>query len=103
MENHSERIQNYINGQMVGEELLQFQAQLTIDADLRNMLVLQKEIYEILESRILNEEVEGRCLMNRVSNNFRHETGGYLISFRKIMIVSFVMITFLLGLFYMIF
>lgn len=60
MEDYSEKIQKYIEGQLRGEELLSFEAQLLIDNDLNNMLILQMEVHEILHSRIVRVQVESR-------------------------------------------
>lgn len=60
MEDYSEKIQKYIEGQLRGEELLSFEAQLLIDNDLNNMLMLQMEVHQILHSRIISLQVESR-------------------------------------------
>lgn len=74
MEDHSERIQDYIEGQLIGDDLLWFEAQLIVDDELRNLLALQTEVCEILERRILSPEMEHRATLISSANNFRYSS-----------------------------
>lgn len=87
MENLSEKIQNYIDGHLEGNDLIQFEAQLAVDIDLRNMLALQKEVQEILNKRVVNKEMELRSTISSVSNNFRHDPNVKVINFKKIVTI----------------
>ena len=83
MENYSEKIQDYIEGQLEGEDLIQFEAQLLVDDELRNLLSLQKEVHDILSHRVVSKEIELRETLSTVSNNFRHQTAVKVVNFRK--------------------
>ena len=72
MEEYSEKIQDYIEGQLVGNDLVQFEAQLAVDAELRNLLALQKEVYEILAKRIVSPEMELRDTFSAAENSLRY-------------------------------
>lgn len=52
MEDHSDKIQDYIEGLLDGEELTLFEARLAMDNELKNMVALQREVYEILNAPI---------------------------------------------------
>lgn len=84
MDNLSDKIQDYIDGQLEGNDLLQFEAQLAVDKDLYNLLTLQKEVHDILEKRVVNKEMELRATINTVSNNFRHNPSTKVVELRKI-------------------
>lgn len=84
MDNHSERIHDYLEGHLAGDDLAQFEERLKIDNDLRNLLALQKEVYEILNKRIVSEEIEFRSNLSTVTNNFRYNTEAKVINFKKI-------------------
>lgn len=77
MNEHSEKIQDYIQGHLQGEELSQFEAQLAIDLDLRNMLSLQKEVNAILNNHTISIEIESRRFCNNTFSNFRYTTEEY--------------------------
>lgn len=74
MEDHSEKIQDYIEGQLTGDDLLRFEAQLIVDGELRNLLALQTEVYEVLEKRIVSPEMELRATLISSANNFRYSS-----------------------------
>jgi len=84
MENHSEKIQDYIDGYLEGDELIQFEAQLAVDDELRNMCILQKEVHNILNKRVLSKEMELRGNLNSFQNNFRYDCNAKIINFRKL-------------------
>ncbi|MBL1407781.1 tetratricopeptide repeat protein [Sphingobacterium faecale] len=73
MENHSEKIQDYIEGLLEGEELVMFEAQLVVDKELRNMVALQKEVYDILNKRtpIQDNSVKLKMTLDEVNQRYR--------------------------------
>lgn len=71
MENHSEKIQDYIEGLLAGEELLRFEAQLAIDKELRNMVALQREVYEILNRRVPIQNEGLKQTLAEVNHRYR--------------------------------
>lgn len=93
MENNSEKIQEYIDGQLNGDDLLQFEAQLAVDEELRNLLALQKEVHDILNQRVVSKEMEERGTLTAAFNNFRHNPNANVINIK---IVAFVLVTILL-------
>lgn len=52
MENLSDRIQDYIEGNLKGEELTYFEEKMMQDKELFNLVSLQREVHEILNIRI---------------------------------------------------
>ena len=56
MENRIEKIQDYIDGLLVGEELVQFEQQMREDDDLRQEVNLQKEVQGIIQGRLDSNE-----------------------------------------------
>ncbi len=60
MERNSDKIQRYIKGMLFGDELLQFEAEMAVDDELRNLINLQREVYDILNNRMLTTEMESR-------------------------------------------
>jgi len=87
MENHSEKIQDYIEGQLVGDELLQFEAQLIVDDELRNLLALQKDVHDILVRRVMSKDMELRGTLSDAENNFRHDPNAKVINIKRIITV----------------
>lgn len=71
MENHSEKIQDYIEGLLIGEELSDFEAQMEVDNELRNLVSLQREVYDILNGRVNSEEVAIRQTLSDVNKRYR--------------------------------
>ncbi|TDQ76666.1 tetratricopeptide repeat protein [Sphingobacterium yanglingense] len=71
MENHSEKIQDYIEGLLAGEELLSFEAQLVVDKELRNMVALQREVYDILNRRVHVEDEPLKMTLAEVNRRYR--------------------------------
>lgn len=84
MDNQIEKIQDYIDGQLTGNELLEFEAQLVVDNDLRNLLALQKEVYIILNKRVVHKEIELRATISASSNNFRYDKNAKVINLKMI-------------------
>lgn len=71
MENHSEKIQDYIEGLLEGEELTSFEAQLGVDKELRTMVGLQREVYDILNRRAHQPEGSLRLTLEEVNRHYR--------------------------------
>lgn len=71
MENHSEKIQDYIEGLLDGEELMRFEARLAVDKELRNMVALQREVYEILNRRVPAQEDSLKKTLAEVNARYR--------------------------------
>ncbi|MCI0921618.1 anti-sigma factor family protein [Sphingobacterium rhinopitheci] len=97
MENHSEKIQEYIDGQLDGDDLLQFEAQLAVDDELRNLLALQKEIHDILSQRVVSKEMEFRGTLTEVANNFRYNTAYNVFNIRRLASVFIIVSILLIG------
>lgn len=97
MENQSERIQDYIEGQLEGNDLVQFEAQLAVDDELRNLLALQKEVHDILNRRVMSQEMELRGTIASVANNFRHNPDAKIINIKRIIMVVVVAFTLIVG------
>lgn len=73
MENHSEKIQDYIEGLLEGDELMRFEAQLAVDIELRNLVALQREVYEILNRRTSSGETSLKQTLAEVNQRYRSE------------------------------
>ncbi len=71
MENHSEKIQDYIEGLLAGEELTSFEAQLVVDKELRNMVSLQREVYDILNKRTNLQDDSLKLTLAEVNQRYR--------------------------------
>lgn len=71
MEDHSEKIQDYIEGLLVGEELSDFEARMKEDKELRNLVSLQREVYEILSGRVNSKEAEIRQTLSDVNKKYQ--------------------------------
>ncbi|NGF55279.1 hypothetical protein G5B35_18300 [Parapusillimonas sp. SGNA-6] len=56
MENRAEKIQDYIDGLLLGEELIQFEKQIAEDEDLKVEVSLQQELQGIIRSRLNSNE-----------------------------------------------
>lgn len=74
MENHSEKIQDYIEGLLAGEELMLFEAQLAVDNELRTMVALQREVYEILNKRVHTQEGAVKQTLSEVNQRYRNQS-----------------------------
>lgn len=60
MENNTDKIQDYIDGLLEGEELVHFESRMAVDDELRSLVALQKEVHEIINSRMDSNESELR-------------------------------------------
>jgi len=71
MEKHSERIQEYIDGQLGGDELRSFEARLAVDVELRSMVALQREVYAILCNDHAFHAPKVRMSLKEVNEQYR--------------------------------
>jgi len=60
MEHLADKIQDYIEGQLQGEELLEFEQHMQQDTDFRNLVHLQSEVHEIINRRLSSNEEDLR-------------------------------------------
>jgi tetratricopeptide (TPR) repeat protein len=60
MENITDRIQDYIDGLLQGEDLAHFENRMVVDEELRNLVRLQKEVHDIINRRLESKEDELR-------------------------------------------
>lgn len=56
MEHLEDKIEDYIEGQLQGEELLEFEQHMQQDTDFRNLVHLQCEVHEIINQRLSSSE-----------------------------------------------
>lgn len=80
MENHSEKIQDYIEGLLEGNELTDFEAQMEVDNELRNLVSLQREVYEILNGRLRSEDKLVRQTLSDVNRKYRSKPQAAIIT-----------------------
>lgn len=71
MEHLTERIQDYIEGLLQGKELEDFENQMQQDVDLRNMVNLQREVYQIINQRLNSDEENLRESLFYAENEVR--------------------------------
>lgn len=72
MENLSDKIQDYIEGNLKGEELSYFEEQMTQDKELFNLVALQREVHEILNVRVHDTgEKNIRATLKEVNELYR--------------------------------
>lgn len=60
MENLTDKIQDYIDGLLQGEDLAHFESQMAVDDELRNLVSLHKEVHTIINRRLDSKEDELR-------------------------------------------
>lgn len=60
MEHLADKIQDYIEGQLQGEELLEFEQHMNQDTGFRNLVNLQSEVHEIINRRLSSNEEDLR-------------------------------------------
>jgi TolA-binding protein len=60
MEHLADKIQDYIEGQLEGEELLEFEQHMNQDTGFRNLVNLQSEVHEIINRRLSSNEEDLR-------------------------------------------
>lgn len=60
MEHLADKIQNYIEGQLEGKELIEFETHMDQDADFRNLVLLQTEVHTIINRRMSSKEADLR-------------------------------------------
>lgn len=97
MESFSDKIQDYIEGTLTQEEILAFENQLHIDSDLRTMVKLQREVHDILNSRINSTEVELRNTLAEVELKTRYGAVRNVINFKKIISIAAVFLVISFG------
>lgn len=73
MEYLTDKIQDYIEGNLQGEELQEFETQLANDTEFRNVVALQKEVHAILNKRLNSDEGNLRQTLTEQSNIFRNQ------------------------------
>ena len=56
MEHLADKIQEYIEGQLRGDDLAEFEKQLHQDKDFKNLVNLHREVHEILNRRLVSNE-----------------------------------------------
>lgn len=101
MEDYSEKIQKYIEGQLIGEELSRFEAQLLIDNDLNNMVMLQMEVHEILHSRFVSIQVESRADCQICFHNYKPEKeDSNILKYEFVLILSVFTLLLVVGVLY---
>lgn len=71
MEHLTDKIQEYIEGQLRGEELAAFENHLQHDEEFRNLVKLQQEIHEILHNRLNSGESDLRQTLFHAENQTR--------------------------------
>lgn len=71
MEHLSDKIQDYIEGNLTGAELLEFEQYLDIDVDFKNLVMLQSQVHDIINKREHSQEFELRKTLSEVEGNFR--------------------------------
>lgn len=72
MEHLTEKIQDYIEGKLQAEELAEFENYLKQDAELRNLVNLQKEVNDILNRRLTSDEADLRDTLFHAENAVRY-------------------------------
>lgn len=75
MKTSEEKIQDYIDGLLKGEELLAFEQELATDLQLREQLNLHREVQSILARRINSGEDELRTNLHEAAYANRHSEG----------------------------
>lgn len=74
MENHSEKIQDYIEGLLDGEDLIEFEACLSKDNELRNMVGLQREVHTILNRPLPDRDKPVKKTLAEVNQRYGAKT-----------------------------
>jgi len=71
MEHLADKIQDYIEGQLEGSELLEFEQHMKQDVDFRNLVHLQLEVHEIINRRLSLNEEDLRETLSHAENEVR--------------------------------
>lgn len=83
MEKHSDKIQDYIEGLLDGDELKAFEAQLVIDNELRNLVALQREVHEILNRCIPSQQESQKKTLAEVNQRYGNKSTSSSVGIKR--------------------
>ncbi|NGM72655.1 tetratricopeptide repeat protein [Sphingobacterium sp. SGL-16] len=72
MEHLADKIQDYIEGQLQGEELQEFETHMEQDTDFRNLVLLQTEVHDIINKRLNSNESDLRESLFHAETEYRY-------------------------------
>lgn len=98
MEHLADKIQDYIEGQLQGEELLKFEQLMEKDTDFRNLVHLQSEVHEIINRRLSSNETYLRETLFHAETEVRFKRNRrFLVAIRPFLAVASVACVLLFG------
>ena len=88
MEHLVDKIQDYIEGQLQGQELIDFENHLQKDNEFRNIVNLQREVHEIIHRRLTSNEDDLRATLFHAENEIRQPHQTFLYRIKPFMAIA---------------
>ncbi|MCA5006432.1 tetratricopeptide repeat protein [Sphingobacterium bovistauri] len=88
MEHLADKIQDYIEGHLEGQDLIEFENHLNQDIEFRNLVKLQKEVHGILNKRLTSGESDLRESLFLAENKMKYRKKGIFQRLQPLMAVA---------------